>query len=160
MERSNNGSVGVLAVCAVSWSVALIALQAHKRLLSDFMKKIDSELHGGEKCDQSCKVKKVRFAEDVVEPSSDNKEYRRRRRNKGGGTRSSCIPNGNGDGIFLIGNRMTMQEEDRRLPFNGRLCSFADDQHNNMPLNRQVLYRGIIEHRMLKAGHNLPRHFY
>ncbi|KAK9290417.1 hypothetical protein L1049_008586 [Liquidambar formosana] len=40
--------VGFMAVFAVSGSVVLIALQVHKRLLSDFMKKIEFEL-GSEK---------------------------------------------------------------------------------------------------------------
>ncbi|MCL7037031.1 hypothetical protein MKW94_009647 [Papaver nudicaule] len=37
-------SVGFMTVFAVSGSVVLVALQAHKRLLSDFMKKVELEL--------------------------------------------------------------------------------------------------------------------
>lgn len=42
------GSVGVgfMAVFAVSGSVVFIAHEVHKRLLSDFMKKIELELGG------------------------------------------------------------------------------------------------------------------
>ncbi|KAF5473975.1 hypothetical protein F2P56_005921 [Juglans regia] len=86
--------VGFMAVFAVSGSVVLLAHQVHKRLLSDFMKKVESELGtttrvlhshakklkkveselGSEKYQAK---KKVRFADDVKEPSSNNKEYRK-----------------------------------------------------------------------------------
>ncbi|XVF76033.1 hypothetical protein PTKIN_Ptkin13bG0235000 [Pterospermum kingtungense] len=71
------GSVGVgfMAVFAVSGSVVFIAREVHKRLLSDFMKKIELELGGSENCQGK---KRVRFADDVKEPSSNNKEYRKR----------------------------------------------------------------------------------
>ncbi|OVA07207.1 hypothetical protein BVC80_1289g135 [Macleaya cordata] len=69
-------SVGFMTVFAVSGSVVLVALQAHKRLLSDFMKKVELELGGIGKVQSK---KKVRFADDVLEPSSNNKEYRKQR---------------------------------------------------------------------------------
>ncbi|KAG2683168.1 hypothetical protein I3843_10G020300 [Carya illinoinensis] len=71
------GSVGVgfMAVFAVSGSVVLLVHQVHKRLLSDFMKKVESELGSGKR---RANKKKVRFADDVKEPSSNNKEYRKR----------------------------------------------------------------------------------
>ncbi|GAB4857190.1 hypothetical protein Ancab_015098 [Ancistrocladus abbreviatus] len=58
-----DGSMGMgcMAVFAVSGSVALLAFQAHKRLLSDFMKRIEFEFIGSEKHQQK---KKVRFIED------------------------------------------------------------------------------------------------
>ncbi|KAG5252975.1 hypothetical protein OIU76_021183 [Salix suchowensis] len=68
--------LGFMAAFAVSGSVVLIARQVHKRLLSDFMKKMELELAGSRR---SCQDrKKVRFADDVMEPSSNNKEYRKR----------------------------------------------------------------------------------
>lgn len=43
MVSSSNG-IGLMAVAAVSGSVALIALQMHKRMAVEFMKKVESEL--------------------------------------------------------------------------------------------------------------------
>lgn len=40
---SNSMGVGFMAVFAVSGSVVLLVHQLHKRLLSDFMKKVESE---------------------------------------------------------------------------------------------------------------------
>uniref|UniRef100_A0A5B7BWS6 Uncharacterized protein n=1 Tax=Davidia involucrata TaxID=16924 RepID=A0A5B7BWS6_DAVIN len=112
---------GFMAVFAVSGSVVLLALQVHKRLLSDFMKKIEFELVGSEK-DQP--KKKVRFAADVMEPSSDNKEYRKKHLTK---------PATNVDLIQDPNSRA-----DRKLK-------------DTMPLNWQVMYKGIIEYRTLKG---------
>ncbi|KAK7843589.1 hypothetical protein CFP56_012140 [Quercus suber] len=67
---SNSMGVGFMAVFAVSGSVVLLVHQLHKRLLSDFMKKVESEYdtilysHGKNK---------------IKEPSSNNEEYRKRK---------------------------------------------------------------------------------
>ncbi|KAI4378627.1 hypothetical protein MLD38_016081 [Melastoma candidum] len=77
------GSAEFLTVVAVSGGIAYIAVQAHKRLLSDFMDKIQSQFEGRQqrRSEGGKKVvKKVHFSGDVVEPSSDNKDYRRRKR--------------------------------------------------------------------------------
>ncbi|KAL1813372.1 hypothetical protein ACET3Z_023437 [Daucus carota] len=54
---------GIMAVIAVSGSIVFFSLQAHKRLLSDFMEKIESELGSG----QDGRKKRVRFCSLQVE---------------------------------------------------------------------------------------------
>ncbi|KAF5750610.1 hypothetical protein HS088_TW03G00949 [Tripterygium wilfordii] len=111
--------VGFMAVFAVSGSVVLIARQLHKRLVSDFMKKIEFELTGSARCNGG---RKVKFAEDVMEPSSNNKEYRRRpylmRSVKGGGDE---------DEVLLV-----MEDKDSQ---NVKV-------KDKMPPNWQILYEG------------------
>ncbi|KAK9170233.1 hypothetical protein Syun_002373 [Stephania yunnanensis] len=101
MESSTG--LGVMAVVAVSGSVAFMALQIHKHLVAEFMKKVESELGGLIEYREitiavpSIGKKKVRFAEDVVEPKSNNKEYRKRGSSGGGGggggSVSVCVNN-------------------------------------------------------------------
>ncbi|XP_019101034.1 PREDICTED: uncharacterized protein LOC104785949 [Camelina sativa] len=67
-------SVGFMTVFAVSGSVVLLAAQLHKRLLSDYMDKLEPQHPNKE---SKKKKKKVSFAEDMVEPSGNNEEYRR-----------------------------------------------------------------------------------
>lgn len=67
-------SIGFMTVFAVSGSVVLLAAQLHKRLLSDYMDKLEPQHPNKE---MKAKKKKVSFAEDMVEPSGNNEEYRR-----------------------------------------------------------------------------------
>ncbi|CAI0402368.1 unnamed protein product [Linum tenue] len=70
----NSMGVGLMAAFAVSGSVALISTQLHKRLISNFMDKIEVEL--GLHKHHRKQGKRVRFAEEVMEfsPVSENYE--------------------------------------------------------------------------------------
>ncbi|KAL6997886.1 hypothetical protein U1Q18_008013 [Sarracenia purpurea var. burkii] len=118
---------GFMAVFAVSGSVVLLAHQVHKRFLSDFMKKIEFELV---KSHKDHPKKKVRFADDVVEPSSDNKRYRRKHSWKAA-VAAACG-----------GNRTPNPSQAK------------DMEIGTMPLNRQALYKGIIKYKTFK-GRNI-----
>ncbi|GMY14389.1 hypothetical protein FCV25MIE_09628 [Fagus crenata] len=121
--------VGFMAVFAVSGSVVLLVHQVHKRLLSDFMKKFESEFgtilysNGKKKFKGSEKYqskKKVRFADDVEEPSSNNEEYRKRH-------------------LLKVKQVLAMKN-----------VTYLGNDHKlerTMPANRQALYKGIIENR-------------
>ncbi|XVF55919.1 hypothetical protein PTKIN_Ptkin06aG0074400 [Pterospermum kingtungense] len=126
MESAGSSvGVGFMAVFAVSGSVVFIARELHKRLLSDFMKKIEFEL--GE-TGKSCQVKKrVRFADDVMEPSSNNKEYRKR----------------NHHSISLAKPAKVGDDHDHQQ----QVLEMSD----SIPLNRQVLYKGILQYKTLKT---------
>ncbi|KAI3841458.1 hypothetical protein MKX03_021107 [Papaver bracteatum] len=72
--------VGFMTVfIEVLGSVVLVDLLARKRLLSYFMSKAGLEL-GSAGVGNVRQKKKVRFADDVIEPSSNNKEYRKQKR--------------------------------------------------------------------------------
>ncbi|XP_002524097.2 uncharacterized protein LOC8259792 [Ricinus communis] len=119
----------------VSGSVVLIARQVHKRLVSDFMKKIECELMGRRLSlsSSSCQEKKrVRFAENVIEPSGNNKEYRNK----------NLVRISEGDNVLKI-------MEDVKI--NQRNYGHGAKLMEAMPLNRQVLYKGILEYRTLKG---------
>lgn len=72
-------SIGFMTVFAVSGTVVLVAAQVHKRLLSCYMQnfELQFDMENKEK-NKNKKEKKVSFAEDVMDPSGNNKEYRRK----------------------------------------------------------------------------------
>ncbi|OAY43034.1 uncharacterized protein LOC110621706 [Manihot esculenta] len=117
---TNNNSMGLgfMAAFAVSGSVVLIARHVHKHLVSDFMKKIEFELVGSKRCQAK---KRVRFAEDVIEPSSNNKQYRDRH-------------------LARIAEGSQMMNR-----------NYGPKFMEAMPVNRQILYKGILEYKTLKG---------
>ncbi|XP_042496889.1 uncharacterized protein LOC122075789 [Macadamia integrifolia] len=116
---------GIMAVFAVSAGVVTVAHQVHKRLLSEFMKKVELELGGGKvKCQSN---KKVRFADDVVEPSLNNKEYQERH-----------------------SRLMLIKVNAKQVTTNDNASKHKNPNQvskDNMPLNRHILYKGIIEYK-------------
>ena len=85
MKRSGSGAgscLGLVVMAVVSTGIILISYHLHRRLEADMKVKIGE----GENLQDrrrrrprgAKKVKKVRFADDVVELSSNNEEYRRR----------------------------------------------------------------------------------
>uniref|UniRef100_A0A453LPC0 Uncharacterized protein n=1 Tax=Aegilops tauschii subsp. strangulata TaxID=200361 RepID=A0A453LPC0_AEGTS len=94
MEAGVGGGncAGLVAVAAVSAAVTLATVRLFRGLESDFRKKIQLQGHGTSTMTGGVRPatgkKKVRFADDVVEPSSNNDEYRRRRQRLVAGQRS------------------------------------------------------------------------
>ncbi|OEL20053.1 hypothetical protein BAE44_0018928 [Dichanthelium oligosanthes] len=79
---SSTGSLlGLVAMAVVSVGFILISYHHHRRLMADIKAKISEGADQDRRRHQPRrpkKVKKVRFADDVVEPSSNSEEYRRR----------------------------------------------------------------------------------
>ncbi|CAN6329961.1 unnamed protein product [Urochloa humidicola] len=88
MGRSGGAGscLGLAAAAVVSTSIILISYHLHRRLIADIKLKIGEGSAEQQDHRRRCRsrgaktkvVKKVRFADDVVEPSSNNVEYRRR----------------------------------------------------------------------------------
>ena len=87
MKRSGSGSgagscLGLVVMAVVSTGIILISYHLHRRLEADMKVKIgegaDLQDRQRRRPRGAKKVKKVRFADYVVEPSSNNEEYRRR----------------------------------------------------------------------------------
>ncbi|RLN27966.1 uncharacterized protein C2845_PM05G01250 [Panicum miliaceum] len=86
MKRSGSGAgscLGLVVMAVVSTGIILISYHLHRRLEADMKVKIGEGANlqdGHRRRPRGAKkvIKKVRFADDVVEPSSNNEEYRRR----------------------------------------------------------------------------------
>ncbi|KAI3913100.1 hypothetical protein MKW98_007116 [Papaver atlanticum] len=112
--------VGLMTVFVELGSVVLVALQAHKRLLSYFIRKPELELGRVGKVQQK---KKVRFADDVIEPSSNNKEYRKQQR-----SRSNVMYGTIKFGDVIVPCQIILDEE----------------LENKMPENRRALTKELL----------------
>ncbi|XAR64813.1 hypothetical protein NMG60_11008661 [Bertholletia excelsa] len=124
----NSSKSGFMAVIAASGTVMLLAHELHKRFLSRFLKKIEAEM--GTQKGKPKNKKKARFSKGVVEPSSSNEEYRKKQMSK----------------------LAASEGKDSRTPSR----SMDKKLLENMPLNWQILYKGIMEYKMLK-GHQHSR---
>ncbi|XP_031477798.1 uncharacterized protein LOC116248907 isoform X2 [Nymphaea colorata] len=113
-------AMGFVSLLALSGGIFYVALKAHQQLVSDFNNQIRRELAQKKR---RPKIKRVRFADDVLEPSSDNQAYRKRR------------------------PKMTSS----RLPAINEREHEGGDVPPGMPLNRVALYRGMREDR-IKRG--------
>ncbi|KAG8376836.1 hypothetical protein BUALT_Bualt09G0105300 [Buddleja alternifolia] len=113
----NSLKTGFMAVFAVSGSVVFLALQAHKYLLSNFMKKMELEFNNSTGSGKHEPKKKVRFADDVVDRTSE-KAYGKKHLSRPAAAVSR--------------------------PSN-------DETLEAMPENWQVMYKGILRHRNLRA---------
>ncbi|KAG4183801.1 hypothetical protein ERO13_A09G132200v2 [Gossypium hirsutum] len=92
------------------------------------MKKIEFELCGSRKYEQK---KRVGFADDVMRvPSSNNKEYCNM-------NHSLSLPKLQGNKAAGEDDRQTDQAQAQQLL----------EMSNSMPLNRQVLYKGILQYK-------------
>ncbi|MCD9644037.1 hypothetical protein HAX54_032008 [Datura stramonium] len=116
MEKSLGSAF--VAVFAVSGSVVLLAITIHKRLLSDFMNKLELEI------DKDQAKKKVVFSNKVVELGSKNKDK------------------------FDHGSKKKKKKN------HGESSSSNDESLESMPLNWQILYKGILNNKITFRGYN------
>ncbi|XP_054790842.1 uncharacterized protein LOC129296278 [Prosopis cineraria] len=79
MMMESPSRYGVVAVFAVSGSIAFLVHHLQKRLLSDFMRKLEFQISGNCEKGQG-KKKKVRFAEKVIEVAAEVKEEEKGRK--------------------------------------------------------------------------------
>ncbi|KAI3907150.1 hypothetical protein MKW92_034390 [Papaver armeniacum] len=114
--------VGFMTGFAVLGSVVLVALQAHMRLLPYFMRKAELD-PGNAGVGKAQQKKKVRFADDVIEPSANNKEYRKQKR-----SRSNIIYGTIKFGHVIVPCQIILDEE----------------LENKMPENRRALTKELL----------------
>eukprot|EP01018_Ginkgo_biloba_P010650 Gb_04729 [translate_table: standard] len=173
---SSSQGLGLLTVIAVSGSVIILALGRHKLLMepkpphheyssqegqneaNSYSRR--SCLSSGKKCSRK---KKVRFAEDVVEPCGDNEEYRRRHTlamNRRLSTPETNTENSTSPFGVISRDKSRMNcEEDvkawRRTDSDAMKISQKKLKalpKPNIPANRMALYNGMLQYRM----HNTP----
>ncbi|KAK4784352.1 hypothetical protein SAY86_018720 [Trapa natans] len=146
MDHSPDGA-SLMAICAVSGSVALLAFQAYKRLLSDFMKRMEHELGRTGKTDSPGSQLPSTLVFFFYIPISSSlpvtrlhagsvKSRRRRPRVRFTDESSLCEPTELGVPKKARGGGQSEQP-----PL------------SSMPFNRKVLYRGIMRYRNIRRHH-------
>ncbi|QCD98141.1 hypothetical protein DEO72_LG6g2859 [Vigna unguiculata] len=126
MEKSMR--LGLMAVVAVSGSMAILVQQVHKRMLSNFMKKFEYQMGGPEKHEAN---KKVRISKEALEDWS-----------YGRGDRMITTRVGR----IKAEQFWEMENVERDEPKLEKM----------MPTNRKVLYRGIMKYRNSNIHGRLP----
>ncbi|KAL8125522.1 hypothetical protein AgCh_012985 [Apium graveolens] len=114
---------GFMAVIAVSGSIVFLSLQLHKRLLSDFIKRIEIELGSGK--DET--KKRAEFASLNME--NKNTQYYQKKNTK----MASCSSCGSSRVVKDYNKHGHMMKE------------------GTMPRNWQALYKGILQYRKLSS---------
>ncbi|KAK7278767.1 hypothetical protein RJT34_23803 [Clitoria ternatea] len=113
----------LMTAFAVSGSMVLLVHQVHKHLFDDFMKKFEYEIRGSTKHQTK---KRVRFAKDVFE-----------------------IPMEKSDHMNMV---KAQQVEDEKVLIKDGVENWKHEEKvKDMPLNRLVLYKGIMKNRSLKG---------
>ncbi|ESW35000.1 hypothetical protein PHAVU_001G198200 [Phaseolus vulgaris] len=139
---NNSMRLGFMAVVAVSGSMAFVVHQVHKRLLSNFMEKIEHEM-GGILCAHGQKnlcgsekhqaKKKVRFSKEALEEKSYGRSSK------------------------MISTRVgRMKVEEIWKMKNVERWSNKPKLEEMMPPNRKVLYKGIMKYRNNTICGRLP----
>lgn len=129
MERrgmEDSLGLGLMAVCAVSGSMVLLVYHVHNHLFSNFMSKFELET-GGLLCPHEVHPKlqkKVRFCEVASTKNNKNNDGREKTKN---------------DTMDI--RRMVLEREAIQKWKGGPVLE------DTMPLNRAILYEGIIKYR-------------
>ncbi|KAK7244754.1 hypothetical protein RIF29_39580 [Crotalaria pallida] len=133
----NSIRLGLMAVIAVSGSMVLLVHQVHKRVLTNFMKKFEFERggvlygHGQNNLggpEKHLAKKKVRFAKQVLELPSEKNGYRRN---------VTRAQQAKAKEVLVMENIL----KKKRGP----------KLEDTMPLNRAVLYKGIMKYKTVNG---------